>query len=226
MIDIKFLENNLENSLFLVSEGQKRLLTKNLVPGITVYDEKLINIENQEYRTWDPFRSKLAALVIKGSSISIRKNQTVLYLGAANGTTVSHVSDILTDGTVFAVEFSPRAVKDLVRVSTLRMNLVPIFADAKNPKSYQNMVPCVDIIYQDIAQKDQAGIAIRNAEFFLKENGLLVLMIKARSIDSTRNPKDMARTEVKKLEMLFCVKEFVNLEPYHSDHFAVVAQKT
>lgn len=226
MIDIKFLENNLENSLFHVSEDSKKLLTKNLVPGIIVYDEKLINIENREYRTWDPFRSKLAALVIKGSSISIKKNQTILYLGAANGTTVSHVSDILTEGTVFAVEFSPRAVKDLVRVSSFRMNLVPIFADARNPKSYQNMVPCVDIIYQDIAQKDQAGVAIRNAGLFLKQNGILVLMIKARSIDSTRDPENLARMEVKKLEKLFFVKEVTNLEPYHSDHFAVAAQKT
>ena len=109
------------------------------------------------------FRSKLAALVLKGSPISLKKNNNVLYLGAANGTTVSHVSDIVSDGTVFAVEFSPRAMKDLINVTTSRMNLVPILADAANPKSYQNMVPGVDVIYQDVAQKDQAMIAIRNA---------------------------------------------------------------
>jgi len=144
-----------------ISEGSKRIITKNLVPGIKVYDEKLINIEN-------PFRSKLAALVIKVSSITIKKNYNVLYLGAANGTTPSHVSDIVADGTVFAVEFSPRAMKDLINVASSRMNLVPILSDASNQKNYQNMVPSVNLIYQDVAQRDQAGFAVRNAEFYLK----------------------------------------------------------
>jgi len=101
------IQTELDNSFFFISEGSKRIITKNLTPGIRVYDEKLINIENEEYRIWNPFRSKLAALVIKGSSITIKKNDKVLYLGAANGTTPSHVSDIVTDGTVFGVEFSP-----------------------------------------------------------------------------------------------------------------------
>lgn len=219
------IETGLDNSFIFISDGSKRLITKNRVPGIRVYDEKLINIENQEYRIWDPFRSKLAALVLKGSPISLKKNNSVLYLGAANGTTVSHVSDIVSDGTVFAVEFSPRAMKDLINVSTSRMNLVPILADAKNPKSYQNMVSEVDVIYQDVAQKDQAGIAIRNSRMFLKKEGILVLMIKARSIDSTRGPGDVTYLEVKKLGGKFKIHELVNLEPYHSDHFAVVAQK-
>lgn len=219
------IETRLDNSIFFISEGSKRIITKNLAPGIKVYDEKLINIENEEYRTWNPFRSKLAALVIKGSSITIKKNYNVLYLGAANGTTASHVSDIVTDGAVFAVEFSPRAMKDLINVASSRMNIVPILSDASNPKNYQNMVPGVDFIYQDIAQRDQAGIAIRNAESYLKKDGILVLIIKARSIDSTRDPRDVAHMEVQKLERIFNVKETVNLEPFHYDHFAVVAQK-
>jgi fibrillarin-like pre-rRNA processing protein len=219
------IETGLDNSFFFISEGSKRIITKNLTPGIKVYDEKLINIENEEYRTWNPFRSKLAALVIKGSSILIKKNYNVLYLGAANGTTPSHVSDIVTDGTVFAVEFSPRAMKDLINVASSRMNLFPILSDAAKPESYQNMVPGVDVIYQDVAQRDQAGIAIRNAELYLKKDGILVLIIKARSIDSTRDTQDVADMEVRKLERIFKVKELVNLEPFHSDHFAVVAQK-
>ena len=219
------IETGLHNSFFFISEGSKRIITKNLAPGIRVYDEKLINIENEEYRTWNPFRSKLAALVIKGSSILIKKNYNVLYLGAANGTTASHVSDIVADGTVFAVEFSPRAMKDLIDVASSRMNLVPILSDAANPDSYQNMVPGVDVIYQDVAQRDQAGIAIRNAELYLKKDGILVLIIKARSIDSTRDPGDVAHMEVRKLERIFKVKEIVNLEPFHRDHFAAVAQR-
>ena len=200
MEKIDLIETGLDNSFIVISDGSKRLITKNLVPGIRVYDEKLIKIENEEYRIWNPFRSKLAALVFKGSQISLKKNNSVLYLGAANGTTVSHVSDIVSDGTVFAVEFSPRAMKDLINVASSRMNLVPILADAANPKSYQNMVPVVDVIYQDVAQRDQARIAIRNAELYLKKDGILVLMIKARSIDSTRDPRDVADMEVENLK--------------------------
>lgn len=217
------IQTELDNSFFFISEGSRKIITRNLTPGIKVYDERLINIENEEYRIWNPYRSKLAALVIKGSSITIKKNYKVLYLGAANGTTPSHVSDILTDGTVFAVEFSPRAMKDLINVASSRMNLVPILSDAANPKSYQNMVPGVDVIYQDIAQRDQAKIAVRNAKFYLKKDGILVLIIKARSIDSTREPQDVANMEVRKLERIFKVKKLVNLEPFHRDHFAVVA---
>ena len=226
MEKIELFGTELDNSFIFISEGCRRLITKNLVPGIKVYSEKLINVENKEYRIWNPFRSKLAALVLKGSSISIKKNNSILYLGAANGTTVSHVSDVITDGTVFAVEFSPRAMKDLINVSTPRMNVVPILADAANPKSYQNMVCDVDMIYQDVAQKEQAGIAIRNAKLFLRKEGILVLMIKTRSIDSVTDPADVAGMEVKKLEGNFEIKELVGLEPFHKDHFAALAQKT
>jgi fibrillarin-like pre-rRNA processing protein len=225
MENVDLIETNLDNSFIFISDGSKRLITKNLVPGKKVYDEKLIHIKNEEYRTWDPFRSKLAAMVLKGSSLSIKKNHTILYLGAANGTTVSHVSDIVTSGTVFAVEFSPRAMKDLINVSIPRTNFVPILADAANPKSYQNMVSIVDVIYQDIAQRDQASIAISNAGLYLKKDSILVLMIKSRSIDSTRNPKEVSDMEVNKLKKIFKVKEFVNLEPFHCDHFVVIAQK-
>ena len=49
-----------------------------------------------EYRVWNPFRSKLAAAILGGvEKIHMMPGAKVLYLGAASGTTVSHVSDIL-----------------------------------------------------------------------------------------------------------------------------------
>lgn len=45
---------------------------------------------------WNPFRSKLAAAILGGiEKIHIRPGSKVLYLGAASGTTVSHVADIV-----------------------------------------------------------------------------------------------------------------------------------
>jgi fibrillarin-like pre-rRNA processing protein len=225
MEDIGLIETGLDNAFILELEGSKWLVTKNLTPGIQVYGEKLITVVNEEYRLWDPYRSKLAAMILKGSSVSLKKDYSVLYLGAANGTTASHVSDIVSLGEVFAVEFSPRAMHDLIRVSIPRLNFIPILADAMHPNSYKNMVGEVDFLYQDIAQREQARIAIRNAELFLKKDGILVLIIKPRSIDSTKKTSEVINSEVSKLENTFKVKKLINLEPFHCDHTAVIAQK-
>ncbi len=211
-----------DNVFSIVSDNPKRLCTKNLVRGSP--SGTTISVNNEEYRIWDPFHSKLAAIILKGSSISIKKNASVLYLGAANGTTVSHVSDIVSEGTVFAVEFSPRAVQDLIKVSIPRKNLVPILADANNPASYQNMVTAVDFIYQDIAQREQAKIAIRNSRLYLKKNGILVLIIKSRSIDSAKKTSLVFEKEINELKGIFEIMDFIDLRPYHSDHMAVVAR--
>ena len=49
-----------------------------------------------EYRVWNPFRSKLVAAILGGvDKIHIKPGSKVLYLGAASGTTVSHVADIV-----------------------------------------------------------------------------------------------------------------------------------
>ncbi len=225
MEDFKLIETGLDNAFILEQEGSKRLVTKNLTPGIRVYGEKLTTVADVEYRFWDPYRSKLAAMILKGSSVSLKKESSVLYLGAAHGTTASHVSDIVSLGEVFAVEFSPRAMQDLIRVSIPRLNLIPILADAMHPNSYRNMVSEVDFVYQDIAQREQARIAIRNAGLFLKKDGVLVLIIKPRSIDSTKKTSEVINTEVSKLEGNFIVIELINLEPFHHDHTAVMAQK-
>ncbi|VVB88530.1 Fibrillarin-like rRNA/tRNA 2'-O-methyltransferase [uncultured archaeon] len=223
-MDIELTKTRMDNVfIFVAQDVSKRLATKALVPG--AQGEKMITIGNNEYRIWDPYHSKLAAIILKGSSISIKKNSTVLYLGAANGTTVSFVSDIVSEGTVFAVEFSPRTMHDLVRVSGPRMNLIPILADAKQPGSYKNMVPEVDFIYQDVAQREQALIAMKNAKMFLKKDGFLILMIKSRSIDSVKKTGEVIDSEVKKLGEFFSVKQVISLEPFHSDHTAVLAQK-
>jgi fibrillarin-like pre-rRNA processing protein len=222
MEEIKLNETGFNNVFtFTAQDGSKRLFTKSLVPGIP--DEKNLKIGNEEYRIWNPYHSKLAGLIIKGAAIHLRKDSTVLYLGAANGTTVSHVSDIVSEGIVFAVEFSPRAMQDLIRVSTPRMNLIPILADAQQPNEYRNMVSEIDVIYQDVAQREQARIAIRNAQVFLKKGGYLILMIKSRSINSAGKTDEVIHREVSRLEELFSVRERVNLKPFHSDHAAVIA---
>ena len=208
-------------------DGTTRLCTKNLAPGYSVYGERLIKYNGVEYREWNAFRSKLAGAILKGLKENpVKKGVKVLYLGAASGTTPSHVSDIVEkEGKVYGVEFSPRVVRELILVAQRRPNLFPILADARFPQSYMPLIENVDVLYVDIAQPDQTDIAIYNAKIFLKEGGSLLLAIKARSIDVTKNPEEIFKEETSKLEKNnFDVKQVINLDPYDKDHAMVLAR--
>jgi fibrillarin-like pre-rRNA processing protein len=218
----------LSDGIFEVIKDKRQLATRNLDPGKTVYGEKLIPVEGVEYRTWDPRRSKLGAMILKKFNIPFKEDSKVLYLGAASGTTVSHVSDIVSEGTVYAVEFAPRSMRDLIGLASRRKNVHPILADARNPDSYFHLVEPVDFIFQDVAQPNQAEIAARNAIRFLKKDGYLLLSIKARSIDTVANPREVFKEEVKKLEQAFKpgfeILNAKDLMPYHEDHLGVLAK--
>ena len=202
-------------------DGQKRLATRS-DDSVPVYGERIL----EGYRLWDPFRSKLAALLLKGRSTRpvLARDAKVLYLGAATGTTVSHVSDIVRDGLVYAVEYSPRSMRDLVRLCERRKNIVPILADAARPEEYAFLVEPVDQIYQDVAQRSQAEIASRNAARYLKPGGDLILMLKTRSVDVTRSPEAVLQAEMKNMQGLDLL-HVMDLLPFHQDHFAMQAKK-
>nr|WP_321496801.1 fibrillarin-like rRNA/tRNA 2'-O-methyltransferase [uncultured Methanolobus sp.] len=209
-------------------DDRKMLATRNMIPGMSVYGERLITEDGTEYRQWDPSRSKLGAMVLKNFDIPLESDSVVLYLGAASGTTVSHVSDILTDGLVYAVEFSPRTMRDLIQLCDQRPNIIPILADANKPQSYAHIVEKADVIFQDVAQPNQAEIAAINSKYFLEEHGHLMLSIKSRSIDTVASPKKVFKEEVRKLESGFDIEfevlERKELDPFHEDHLGLVAK--
>ena len=212
----------------ILEDGSERIATRNLTPGRNVYGERLIQIEGEEFRIWDPFRSKLAAAILKGMKrLPIKKKNKVLYLGAASGTTASHVSDLVgKDGYVYCIEFSPRSIRDLIdNVCRFRVNMAPIMADARFPMRYATLVSKVDAIYCDIAQPEQARILSDNAKVFLKKGGWIMLAIKARSIDVTKEPSEVYRREIDILRKEgFNIAEVINLEPYEKDHAMITAQ--
>jgi fibrillarin-like pre-rRNA processing protein len=211
-----------------LEDGAQRLATNNLAPGRNVYGEKLVRYGGIEYRVWDAFRSKLAGAILKGlKNVPIEPAHKVLYLGAASGTTPSHVSDIVGEkGHVYCVEFASRSIRDLVdNVCTYRLNMSPIFEDARFPEKYRMFIQGkVNDIYCDIAQPEQAKVLADNADFFLDKSGWVMLAVKAQSIDVTRNPSDVYKGEVRVLEKRgFRVKDIVNLEPYDKAHAMIVA---
>ncbi len=207
---------------------QRQLATRNLSPGYSVYGEKLVEIDGTEYRLWDPYRSKLGAAISNGlKEMPIKPGATVLYLGAAQGTTPSHVSDIVgKEGVVFCIDIAPKAFEKLLNVCEKHENMLPILADADKPETYAEYVKTVDVVYQDIAQKEQAGILIKNAQRYLRPGGHMMFMIKARSIDVTEEPSSVFAREIKQLEAAgFHVVEKQKLSPFEKDHIAVVAKK-
>ena len=221
-------QSNMENIYECeFNDGSVRLCTKNLAPGYSVYGERLIKYKGIEYREWNAFRSKLAGAILKGLKYNpIKKGSKVLYLGAASGTTISHVSDIIENkGNVYGVEFSPRVVRELLLVAQRRPNIFPILSDDRFTQNYKGLVENVEVLYVDIAQPDQTDIAIYNAQFFLKPNGYILLIIKARSIDVTKDPKEIYKVEVEKLENAnFDIIQIINLDPYDKDHSIVLGK--
>jgi fibrillarin-like pre-rRNA processing protein len=208
----------------------QRLATKNLTPSRNVYGEKLIKYEGVEYRLWDPFRSKLAAAILKNlKNIPIKPSHKILYLGAASGTTASHVSDIVGEkGHVYCVEFAPRSIRELVNnVCAFRLNMSPILEDARFPEKYAMFISGkVDDVYCDIAQPEQAKVLADNADLFLKKPGWIMLAVKAQSIDVTKEPYEIYKREVKVLENRgFRIEEVVHLEPYDKAHAMIVGTR-
>jgi len=205
--------------------GKRILLTMNLAPGNRVYNEELVSRDGAEFRTWDPYRSKLAAAMLKGLPTNVVvEGERVLYLGTSTGTTASHVSDLVGEGgLVVGVEFAPRVAREFVEaVARRRKNVIPFVSDARDPSKYS--VTQVDMVYCDIAQQDQTEIAMLNCRRLLRKGGKLILVVKARSIDVVKEPKDVFREERRKLvEAGFEVRTVIELSPYDKDHALILA---
>ncbi|HID08817.1 TPA: fibrillarin-like rRNA/tRNA 2'-O-methyltransferase [Candidatus Micrarchaeota archaeon] len=218
-----------------VWEYEGKILTKNRVPGKKVYGEQLIKIGGVEYRVWNPYRSKLAAAIKNGlRTWAFEPGVNVLYLGIAEGTTASHISDILgDDSAIIGVDIAPRVMPKIIAVAEERGNILPVLADASKPEEYPeeviefiDRVGGVDVVYQDVAAPNQAEILWKNVDRFLKRGGHAYIAIKSRSVDVTRDPREVFREfreffTSKGLEVV----EEVSIEPYEKDHEMMVLRK-
>jgi fibrillarin-like pre-rRNA processing protein len=125
------------------------------------------------------------------------------------------------------VEFAPDPFRGLVEVARGRPNVVPILADAREPASYRaHLGGSVDVVYQDVAQRDQWDILRRNADAHLAQAGHAVLMLKARSVDVASAPgavygRVRAAVEASPYEVL----DFLELDPYEREHAAFVLRR-
>ena len=205
----------------------RELYTRNLVPGSKVYGEALRLADGVEYRTWDPWRSKLAALLIQGPPGDLFGTpSSVLYLGASHGTTASHLSDLWPSASIYAVEKAPSSFAHLLALARQRSNLLPLLVDAQLPERYRADVGTVDLLYQDVAQRDQVRIFRENAEVMLRRGGRGLLMLKVRSVTQRKPVGAIVRESRLALQRagLSVVGEWP-LGPFSKEHVALAVQR-
>ncbi|MFP4000506.1 MAG: fibrillarin-like rRNA/tRNA 2'-O-methyltransferase [Thermoplasmata archaeon] len=208
-----------------IYRGEGKYYTLNLVPGEDVYEEELVEQEGFEYRRWDPNRSKLCAFLEKEHSLPVKPDIDVLYLGAGDGTTVSHLSDIVTDGKIFAVEIARNPFRNLLSLSKKRKNIYPIMADARDPSNYDDIVSRVDLIYQDISQRDQKEIFLKNLRF-LQKGSFGMIAVKARSINVSESPEVIYEGVEKRLkDEGYEVKTKTDISRWQKDHSIITIKK-
>jgi fibrillarin-like pre-rRNA processing protein len=211
-----------------VFERKGKLYTRALVDE-KVYGERLVQEKHFVYREWSPWRSKFAAAIKKRlSRFPIGKKARILYLGVADGTTASHLSDIVGEkGLVVGVDVSEKSMKKLLLLCEKRKNILPVLADANQPEAYAREIKGIgfDVLYQDIAQRNQAEIFNKNAQCFLKKGKPGLLVLKAQSVSSTRSPRKVFREQLKVLGKTFEILEKVPLQPFDKDHLFVVGKK-
>ncbi len=177
-------------------------------------------------RLFDPYHSKLAAAVMNNvmskRKIPLKKTDVVLYLGASHGYTASFIAELCAF--VFAVEVSSYVVPQLIDVCKRLKNIAPMLADASKPLSYFRQISGVDIVYQDIAQKNQVEIFIKNIGLYLKKGGYGMLAVKCRSIDVAAEPSEVFKQVKSGLEKHLKIIGSCTLEPYEKDHYFIIVK--
>jgi len=198
-----------------------KIYTENADPGEKVYGEGLIDHGGIEYRRWDAKRSKIGAAVQNGINLGLEKDDFVLYLGAASGTTISHLSDILDEGFILGVEYSDTVIRGLVELSERRDNIAPSLGDARKPEEYDEYVDEADMVFQDISQRDQAEIFLKNCREFLKPGGVGLLAVKARSISSSKDKDEIFDEVREKVRSEYDIFDETELDPYEKEHLVL-----
>lgn len=211
-----------------IYENERKLYTKSFAPGHILFGESILTLDGAEYRHFDQTRSKLAAGVAKkAKQLKIMQGDVVLYLGASHGYTVSFISDIVGEkGIIFAVDNAYKIFRTLFHTSNIRKNIVPIYADASNPASYAKNICAVDVVYQDIGQKEQLEIFNENYNLYAKDGALGILALKTGYADTAAPPEKIAEAVKKSIKLLgFRLLDAKSLDPFGKDHFLFIVTK-
>ncbi len=198
--------------------------TEAVGPPPSVHGERWTSFDGRALRAFEPPRSKLAAALAAGWTAPLpRVGERWLYLGAASGTTASHVADLVGPaGRVYAVERSLRPFARLLKLAERWPNLLPILADAREPDQYADRVPVVEGIYADVAQPGQAELAEANAQRYLDPTaGALLLALKTSSLGRAASRTAHLHSALSALEGTVRLEEPIRLDPFYRSHYLV-----
>jgi fibrillarin-like pre-rRNA processing protein len=191
----------------------------------SVYGEDVMKLDGKFYRDWEPKRSKISAALKNGLRyFPFNSDTNLLYLGASSGTTVSHLSDIMENGRIYAVELSYDPFLKLMRLAERRKNIYPILEDANLIEKYSFFVEKVDSLYQDISQRNQIQIFNSTVEYF-PEIKTALLVMKIRSITSKGSDPEILKRSISGLKR-FSVKQIVDLRPYSIGNYMVYLERS
>ncbi len=170
----------------------RNIWTRNAVKGVSVRKERRKRDGKNEWRYWDPTKSKVAASLhrTKRNPIHLlpKIGQSCLYLGASIGGTLSHIHDCVCGsgnhhkGNIVAVDISPRMMRDLVQLCHRRPGIIPLLADARKVEGLSPFInKKVDWLHQDLSIADQAKNFVKISNVFLKSGGVGLLSLKGDS---------------------------------------------
>ena len=228
-LDERVLIPTSNNGIYESAEGREQrpcYFTKAL-DDLRFYREYRVLWRGEEYRYWNPHRSKWGIHITRNLVRDlVRPDISILYLGAATGSSVSHLADVVVEGSIYAVEFSAISFGRLRILGERRSQVFPLLFDASRPGSYQDLVPSVDLLYMDISQPNQFEIFKKNAELFLKESGTGLFVLKERSISISKKASVIQETVERQIpETGMVVVQKYDLLPYDKDHMCYVIRK-
>ena len=234
-----------ESRIFQVKIGnEEQLATKNLVKGTETYKEKIVRVNGEEFLEWNPYSCKLAAAIRNGLQIlPIMKNFRIICIGATDGSTISHISDIVDSrGSVFVIDSNKNKKSFLNKLTTTHKNIISV-SDNPHEQLYSTSITGkIDVLYVDIPQLDQTELAIQKYSSLLKTGGFL--MLTAKKDDNPILENDVAgwlaeqraglnkiRVLINKLKPQFQILQEINLglnymmkPPFHKSHVFILAQ--
>ncbi len=201
----------------------------NTIKNLIIKDGMIgtIDLNSGEKRTWDPNHSKIAAGIKKGiKELPINENSNILYLGAAEGYTISYISDIASNGLVVGTDISAHSMQKLYLLSLERKNLIPFLGDSNKPEEFEDIFgkEKFDLIIQDIAQKNQVEILVKNSNLFLKEKGYVLLSLKLSALTQKKD-SNLKEDQLELFRKHFNIVDQRKLDPFEKKHMLLLGQK-
>lgn len=231
------MANHRETNMDCLLIEKSTLWTMNATPGKRVYGEKTRRISSREFRKWDPYRSKIAAGMLRTQhdprNLLPQPGSQVLYLGAGHGTTISHIHDIVCGegnkfgGRIIGIDISPRCIRDLLGLAKVRPGFIPVLADARKSTWEHTIHSQVDWLFQDVSQTGQLDIFLDVSSKHLKPSGRALFSFKMAS----ERWSDEAKTvQIEAMEQRitssgFDCTEILDLQGFEDEHFLFVISK-